>query len=171
MAPEILDLTTKVMRDAVRILVKKDELTLEGTRQFYVAIEKEDWKIDTLRDFHKTLTITQASIYCNTRRKVDFLADLIAKRGFTISTMHAELDQKGRDLVVREVRSGSSRVRISTHLLARGVGVQLVSLVISYDLPQNMQNYLHRIGRSGRSAGRRRHLLRDEQRCALNEGH
>ena len=54
MAPESLDLTTKAMRDAVRILVKKDELTLEGTRQFYVAIEKEDWKIDTLRDLHKT---------------------------------------------------------------------------------------------------------------------
>jgi translation initiation factor 4A len=60
MAPEILDLTSKFMRDAVRILVKKDELTLEGIRQFYVAIEKEDWKLDTLCDLYETLTITQA---------------------------------------------------------------------------------------------------------------
>jgi len=150
MAPEILDLTTKFMRDAVRILVKKDELTLEGIRQFYVAIEKEEWKLDTLCDLYETLTITQAIIYCNRRRKVDFLADQMTKRDFTVSTMHAELDQKERDLIMREFRSGSSRVLISTDLLARGIDVQQVSLVINYDLPQNMENYLHRIGRSGR---------------------
>jgi len=150
MPPEILDMTGKFMRDAVRILVKKDELTLEGIRQFYVAIEKEEWKLDTLCDLYETLTITQAIIYCNTRRKVDFLADQLTKRDFTISTMHAELDQKERDLVMREFRSGSSRVLISTDLLARGIDVQQVSLVINFDLPQNMENYLHRIGRSGR---------------------
>merc|ERR1711934_405854 len=150
MAPELLGLTTKFMRDAVRILVKKDELTLEGIRQFYVAIEKEEWKMGTLCDLYETLTITQAIIYCNTRRKVDFLAAEMSKRDFTISTMHAELDQKERDLIMREFRSGSSRVLISTDLLARGIDVQQVSLVINYDLPQNMENYLHRIGRSGR---------------------
>jgi translation initiation factor 4A len=150
MPPEILDMTSKFMRDAVRILVKKDELTLEGIRQFYVAIEKEEWKLDTLCDLYETLTITQAIIYCNTRRKVDYLADQMSKRDFTISTMHAEMDQKERDLVMREFRSGSSRVLISTDLLARGIDVQQVSLVINFDLPQNMENYLHRIGRSGR---------------------
>jgi translation initiation factor 4A len=150
MAPDILELTTKFMRDAVRILVKKDELTLEGIRQFYVAIEKEEWKLDTLCDLYETLTITQAIIYCNTRRKVDFLSDQLQKRDFTVSIMHAELDQKERDLVMREFRSGSSRVLISTDLLARGIDVQQVSLVINYDLPPNMENYLHRIGRSGR---------------------
>jgi len=150
MPPDILELTTKFMRESIRILVKKDELTLEGIRQFYVAIEKEEWKLDTLCDLYETLTITQAIIYCNTRRKVDFLADQLSKRDFTISTMHAELDQKERDLVMREFRSGSSRVLISTDLLARGIDVQQVSLVINYDLPQNMENYLHRIGRSGR---------------------
>jgi len=150
MAPDILDLTSKFMRDAVRILVKKDELTLEGIRQFYVAIEKEEWKLDTLCDLYETLTITQAIIYCNTRRKVDFLADQLGKRDFTISCMHADLDQKERDLVMREFRSGSSRVLISTDLLARGIDVQQVSLVINFDLPPNMENYLHRIGRSGR---------------------
>jgi len=150
MPPEILDMTTKFMRDAVRILVKKDELTLEGIRQFYVAIEKEEWKLDTLCDLYETLTITQAIIYCNTRRKVDYLADQMSKRDFTVSTMHADLDQKERDLIMREFRSGSSRVLISTDLLARGIDVQQVSLVINFDLPQNMENYLHRIGRSGR---------------------
>jgi len=150
MPPEILDMTTKFMRDAVRILVKKDELTLEGIRQFYVAIEKENWKLDTLCDLYETLTITQAIIYCNLRRKVDYLAHEMAKRDFTVSTMHADLTQEERELIMREFRSGSSRVLISTDLLARGIDVQQVSLVINYDLPQNLENYLHRIGRSGR---------------------
>jgi len=150
MPPEILDLTGKFMRDAVRILVKKDELTLEGIRQFYIAIEKEEWKLDTLCDLYETVTITQAIIYCNTRRKVDYLKEELEKRDFTISTMHAELDQNERDLIMREFRSGSSRVLISTDLLARGIDVQQVSLVVNYDMPSNLENYLHRIGRSGR---------------------
>jgi translation initiation factor 4A len=150
MAPDILDLTSKFMRDPVRILVKKDELTLEGIRQFYIAIEKEDWKLDTLCDLYESLTITQAIIYCNTRRKVDWLAEKMGARDFTISIMHAELEQKDRERIMREFRSGSSRVLISTDLLARGIDVQQVSLVINYDLPANIENYLHRIGRSGR---------------------
>jgi translation initiation factor 4A len=149
MPPEVLDMTTKFMRDAVRILVKKDELTLEGIRQFYVGIEKEGWKLDTLCDLYETLTITQAIIYCNTRRKVDYLCEKMSDRDFTVSTMHADMDQNERNLVMREFRSGSSRVLISTDLLARGIDVQQVSLVINFDLPSNM-NYLHRIGRSGR---------------------
>merc|ERR1712187_969787 len=131
MAPEILDLTNKFMRNAVRILVKKDELTLEGIRQFYVAIEKEDWKLETLCDLYETVTITQAIIYCNMRRKVDYLANEMTKRDFTVSTMHSEMDQKERNLIMREFRSGSSRVLISTDLLARGIDVQQVSLVIN----------------------------------------
>jgi len=150
MPPEILDLTSKFMRDVVRILVKKDELTLEGIRQFYVGIEREEWKLETLCDLYETLTISQAIIYCNLRRKVDFLAAELAKRDFTVSVMHADLDQRERDLVMREFRSGSTRVLISTDLLARGIDVQQVSLVLNYDLPRNMENYLHRIGRSGR---------------------
>jgi len=150
MPKDILDLTSKFMRDPVRILVKRDELTLEGIQQFYIAIEKEEWKLDTLCDLYETLTITQAIIYCNVRRKVDMLADEMSRRDFTVSTMHAGLDQEERNLVMREFRSGSSRVLISTDLLARGIDVQQVSLVINYDLPQDMENYLHRIGRSGR---------------------
>merc|ERR1712183_311588 len=102
------------MRDVVRILVKKDELSLEGIRQFYVAIEREEWKLDTLCDLYETLTISQAIIYCNLRRKVDFLSAELAKRDFTVSVMHSDLDQRERDLVMREFRSGSTRVLIST---------------------------------------------------------
>mmetsp|Transcript_8262 Transcript_8262/g.12457 ORF Transcript_8262/g.12457 Transcript_8262/m.12457 type:complete len:415 (+) Transcript_8262:84-1328(+) len=147
---DVLEVTQRFMRDPVRILVKKDELTLEGIKQFYIAVEREEWKLDTLCDLYETLTITQAIIYCNTRRKVDWLQEHMQERDFTVSCMHGDMDQRERDIIMREFRSGSSRVLITTDLLARGIDVQQVSLVINFDLPTNRENYIHRIGRSGR---------------------
>ena len=144
MPAEVLEVTTRFMRNPIRILVKKEELTLEGIRQFYVSVEREEWKLDTLCDLYETLTITQAVIFCNTRRKVDWLTEKMHQRDFTVSAMHGDMDQKERDVIMREFRSGSSRVLITTDLLARGIDVQQVSLVINYDLPTNRENYIHR---------------------------
>ncbi|KAJ2373936.1 translation initiation factor eIF4A [Coemansia sp. RSA 2607] len=150
MPTEVLDVTTKFMRDPIRILVKRDELTLEGIKQFYISVEREDYKFDTLADIYETVSITQAVIFCNTRRKVDFLTDKLRERNFTVSAMHGDMDQEQRDTIMKEFRSGSSRILITTDLLARGIDVQQVSLVINYDLPTNRENYIHRIGRGGR---------------------
>lgn len=150
MPQEVLEVTSRFMRDPIRILVKKEEVTLEGIKQFYISVEREDWKLDTLCDLYETLTITQAVIFCNTRRKVDWLTEKMHERDFTISAMHGDMDQKERDVIMREFRSGSSRVLITTDLLARGIDVQQVSLVINFDLPTNRENYIHRIGRGGR---------------------
>merc|ERR1712003_478333 len=147
---EVLEITSRFMQEPIRILVKKDELTLEGIKQFYIAVEREEWKLDTLCDLYETLTITQAIICCNTRRKVDWLTDNMTQKDFTVSAMHGDMDQKERDIIMREFRPGSSRVLITTDLLARGIDVQQVSLVINFDLPTNRENYIHRIGRSGR---------------------
>ncbi|KAJ3039071.1 translation initiation factor eIF4A [Rhizophlyctis rosea] len=150
MPADVLEVTKRFMRDPIRILVKRDELTLEGIKQFYIAVEKEDWKLDTLCDLYETVTITQAVIFCNTRRKVDWLTEKMHGREFTVSAMHGEMTQGERDVIMKEFRSGSSRVLITTDLLARGIDVQQVSLVINYDLPSNKENYIHRIGRGGR---------------------
>jgi translation initiation factor 4A len=148
--PEALEITRKFMNKPVRILVKRDELTLEGIKQFYVNVEKEEWKLDTLCDLYETLAITQSVIFANTRRKVDWLTDKMRERDHTVSATHGDMDQNTRDVIMREFRSGSSRVLITTDLLARGIDVQQVSLVINFDLPTQPENYLHRIGRSGR---------------------
>jgi translation initiation factor 4A len=150
MPPDVLEVTKKFMRDPIRILVKKEELTLEGIKQFFVLVEKEEWKLDTLCDLYETLTITQAVIFLNTRRKVDWLTDKMCQRDFTVSSLHGDMDQKEREVIMRQFRTGSSRVLITTDLLARGIDVQQVSLVINYDLPTNRENYIHRIGRGGR---------------------
>lgn len=150
MPADVLEVTSKFMRDPIRILVKKDELTLEGIKQFYIAVEKEDWKLDTLCDLYETVTITQAVIFCNTRRKVEWLTDKMKSREFTISSIHGDMDQTEREVIMKEFRSGASRVLITTDLLARGIDVQQVSLVINFDLPVSKENYIHRIGRGGR---------------------
>jgi translation initiation factor 4A len=87
MPADVLEVTKKFMREPVRILVKRDELTLEGIKQFYIAVEKEEWKLDTLCDLYETVTITQAVIFCNTRRKVDWLTEKMHAREFTVSAM------------------------------------------------------------------------------------
>eukprot|EP00158_Paraphelidium_tribonemae_P002776 Partr_v1_DN25653_c1_g1_i3_m4712 putative (RNA) helicase len=150
MPQEVLELTSKFMTDPIRVLVKRDELTLEGIKQFFVAVEQEEWKFDTLCDLYDTLTITQAVIFCNTRRKVDWLTGKMREANFTVSSMHGEMPQKERDSIMAEFRQGASRVLITTDVWARGIDVAQVSLVINYDLPTNRENYIHRIGRSGR---------------------
>ncbi|EGD75748.1 eIF-4a [Salpingoeca rosetta] len=150
MPDDVLEVTKRFMRDPIRILVKKEQLTLEGIRQFYVDVGKEDWKLETLSDIWKTITISQAVIFCNTRRKVDWLTEQLRARGHQVSCTHGDMTQDERNMIMKEFRAGSTRVLITTDLLARGIDVQQVSLVINFDLPSNRENYLHRIGRSGR---------------------
>uniref|UniRef100_A0A0G4F7G6 RNA helicase n=1 Tax=Chromera velia CCMP2878 TaxID=1169474 RepID=A0A0G4F7G6_9ALVE len=147
---EVLEMTQKFMNNPFRVLVKRDELTLEGIKQFFVAVEREQWKFDTLTDLYDTLTITQAVIFCNTKAKVDWLAQKMRDNNFTVACMHGDMPQKERDEIMARFRQGESRVMIATDVWGRGIDVQQVSLVINYDLPNNRELYLHRIGRSGR---------------------
>lgn len=147
---EVLEITTKFMVEPVQVLVKRDELTLEGIKQFFVDVEREEWKFDTLCDLYDTITIAQSVIFCNTKRKVDWLSDKMRQANFTVAAMHGEMPQKERDAIMQEYRRGISRVLITTDVWARGIDVQQVSVVFNFDLPMNRENYLHRIGRSGR---------------------
>jgi translation initiation factor 4A len=150
MPSEALEITTKFMNKPLRILVRQDEITLEGIRQFYISCERESFKFDTLCDLYGMLNISQAVIFANTRKKVDWLTDQLRAQEFTVSATHGDIDQETRNVILSEFRTGSSRILITTDLLARGIDVHGVSLVINYDLPKNFEKYIHRIGRSGR---------------------
>lgn len=150
MNKDILEITKKFMSDPVKILVKRDEISLEGIKQYQVNVDKEEWKFDTLCDLYDSLTITQCVIFCNTKKKVDWLSHKLAQANFAVSAMHGDMKQEERDKVMNDFRNGTSRVLISTDVWARGIDVQQVSLVINYDLPEILESYIHRIGRSGR---------------------
>uniref|UniRef100_W5LNU7 RNA helicase n=1 Tax=Astyanax mexicanus TaxID=7994 RepID=W5LNU7_ASTMX len=94
--------------------------------------------------------LNKAVIFCNTKRKVDWLTEKMREANFTVSSMHGDMPQKERESIMKEFRSGASRVLISTDVWARGLDVPQVSLIINYDLPNNRELYIHRIGRSGR---------------------
>lgn len=147
---EILKLSEKFMRDPAKILVKNEELTLDGIKQFYIALEKEEWKFDTLVELYNNIEINQCIIYCSTKVRVEDLTKKLTEKNFTVSHMHGDMPQEKRDLIMKEFRTGCSRVLITTDLMARGIDVQQVSLVINYDLPKDREKYIHRIGRSGR---------------------
>ncbi|EJS44301.1 fal1p [Saccharomyces arboricola H-6] len=150
MNKDILEVTRKFMNDPVKILVKRDEISLEGIKQYVVNVDKEEWKFDTLCDIYDSLTITQCVIFCNTKKKVDWLSQRLTQSNFAVVSMHGDMKQEERDKVMNDFRTGHSRVLISTDVWARGIDVQQVSLVINYDLPEIIENYIHRIGRSGR---------------------
>lgn len=147
---EVLEMTNKFTTNPVKILVKRDEISLKGIKQYHIQCEKEDWKFDTLCDLYDSLTITQAVIFCNKKSKVNWLAEEMRKANFTVVAIHGDLKQDDRDRIMNDFRTGNSRVLISTDVWARGIDVQQVSLVINYDLPMDKENYIHRIGRSGR---------------------
>jgi len=147
---DVMETTKQFMNDPLELLVKKSELTLDGIKQYYVPLEYERYKLDTLCDLYESLTITQAIIYCNTREKVEWLSQHFQNLDHSVSSIHGEMDFGERKKIMTEFCAGQTRILISTDLLARGIDIQQISLVINYEMPTNRENYIHRIGRSGR---------------------
>ena len=150
MPVELDNLTSKFLRNPVKILIKKEMLTLQGISQFYIALDNDEGKYITLKDLFGTLSISQAIIYCNSIRRVDDLYDAMKHDEFPVERIHSGMEESERNSMYEKFKSGSCRVLLSTDLLARGIDVQQVSIVINFDIPKNVHTYLHRIGRSGR---------------------
>lgn len=150
MPSQVVEVAERLLRNPIRILVPPEEVSLDGIKQYKIDLPKEEWKIEALLDIYSQLNINQAMIYCNKRQRVEWLAEKLQSQGFPISYIHGEMELGERKRRMASFRSGDMRVLISTDLLARGIDVQQVSLVINYELPTNKENYIHRIGRSGR---------------------
>lgn len=150
MPPESFELTKKFMKDPKSILVKRDELTLDGINQFYVNVEKDSWKFETLCDLYEAISISQSIIYVNLKKRATMLCDKLIERNFSASVIHSDMTSVERFDVMKKFRTGVNRVLISTDLLSRGIDVQQVSVVLNYDMPNDRECYIHRIGRSGR---------------------
>ncbi|KAK9171659.1 DEAD/DEAH box helicase family protein [Cryptosporidium meleagridis] len=147
---DILIMAQKFMKNPLQILVPKEEVSLDKIRQYHVQVEEEKWKFETLCDLYDTLTVTQSIIFCNTKNKVEWLSKKMMENHFTVSFVHGDLPQVTREEILRDFREGKTRVLITTDLWGRGIDVQQVNLVVNYDLPNNKELYIHRIGRSGR---------------------
>ena len=146
----VLDFSEKLLQNPIRILRQADQVTLEGIKQYMVLLDREEHKFDALCDIYKHFTISHAIIYTNQRKKADWLAEKMKGAGFALECIHGDMDTNERKQKMNDFITGNVRVLVSTDLLARGIDVQQVGLVINYDLPIQKENYIHRIGRSGR---------------------
>ena len=150
MPAELNSLTDKFMRHPVKILVKNEQLTLEGIKQFHIALDNDDQKYETLKDLYGTLSLSQCIIYCNSIKRVNDLYLAMQTDSFPVCQIHSGMDKEERLRSYEDFKSGKHRVLISSNVTARGIDVQQVSTVINFDIPNCVHTYLHRIGRSGR---------------------
>lgn len=150
MSDNTYNLSRNFMNNPIEILVKNEQLTLEGIRQFYVNIDNDYQKFDVLVDIYKNLTVSQTIIYSNTKKRLLWLNDKLNEINFTCGMIHSDLTQEERNGVLNDFRAGKIRILIATDIVARGIDIQQVSIIINYDFPKNYNTYIHRIGRSGR---------------------
>jgi len=149
--PEHLyNIIDKIMRNPIKINVKSEQLTLEGISQYYVAVEDDRQKYLTLKHIFSFISLTQCIIYCNSVNRVNDLYEAMYEDSFPVCCIHSNMDKSTRDKSFNDFKSGKSRVLISSNVTSRGIDIQQVSVVINFDLPKCIHNYLHRIGRSGR---------------------
>lgn len=148
---EIVELTNKFMRDPIKILIKPEELTLDGIKQYYIISGNNDEKYELFKDLFHLTTINQTIVYVNSKKLAVTLRNKLELDNFTVSIIHSKMTHPERDYVMNEFRKGNIKLLISTDLLSRGIDIQSVYIVINYELPfRNVESYLHRIGRSGR---------------------
>jgi len=150
MPADLQELTSKFMRHPIKILVKADELTLQGIAQYYINVDNDLGKYEVLKDLFATLNVSQAIIYCNSTRRVDDLQEAMESDQFPVKKIHGKMTSEERKSTYAEFKAGGCRVLITSDLFARGIDVQQVSIVINFDIPKSEHTYLHRIGRSGR---------------------
>lgn len=150
MPDSVLELTDKFMSEPNRILVDREQLTLDGIQQFYIVLNNYSWKYDVLLDLYKSISLNQCIIYLNSKRSLNNLLDKLSSDEYPVSYIHGELSGKERKDEMENFRSGKTRIMLSTDLLSRGIDIQQLSLVINFDIPYNKETYIHRIGRSGR---------------------
>jgi len=146
----IFPIINKIMRNPVKICVKAEQLTLEGISQFYVAVDDDRQKYETLKHIYKYVSVSQCIIYCNSIKRVADLYDAMKEDDFPVCCIHSNMDKVERENSFKEFKNGKSRVLISSNVTARGIDIQQVSIVINFDVPKDIHTYLHRIGRSGR---------------------
>ena len=146
----IFPIIQKIMRNPVKIIVKNEMLTLEGIKQYYIAVEDDRQKYATLKNLFSYLSVSQCIIYCNSVKRVSDLYEAMKEDEFPVCCIHSNMEKSARDAAFNDFRSGNSRVMISSNVTARGIDIQQVSIVINFDLPKCVHTYLHRIGRSGR---------------------
>ena len=150
MPNDIIELSDKFMINPHKIIMKAEELSLEGIEQFYIATVNDEDKYAWIKTIFNQISVAQCIIFANDVNRVVDLTAALHKDGFPVCCIHSSLTKSQRDEVLTDFRSMKYNVMISSNITARGIDIQQVNIVINFDVPNNVHTYLHRIGRGGR---------------------
>lgn len=147
---EVMELTNKFMNNPEKITIKKENLTLDGIQQSFIATANDHEKLNWLITIYKQYTGGQSIVFVNDINRVTALYNEMKNNGFSVGCMHSSLSKDERADVLQSFVNGNENILISSNIIARGIDVHQVNLVINFDIPNSVHTYLHRIGRSGR---------------------
>ncbi|KAH3743749.1 Eukaryotic initiation factor 4A-I [Pelomyxa schiedti] len=150
MPKECLSLTERFMREPIRFLLEKSEVIPSNIKQFHIEHDNENQKFSTLCDLYEVVNISQSVIFCNTKRKVDWLVSSLGEANLIATGIHGDMAIQERNEAVASFRSGATRVLVTTDQILVGIDVAQVSVVLNYDLPNCLESYVRRVGRCGR---------------------
>jgi translation initiation factor 4A len=150
MPENVIEVANSILNNPVKILIPPTAVRLDGIQQFFVGLDREDHKFECIADLYKHLNIAQAVIFCNKRQTADVLSSKMQALGYPITCLHGDLERNERISRWEQFLKGTTRVMIATDVISRGIDIQQISLVINYELPPKIENYVHRIGRAGR---------------------
>ncbi len=153
MAPEIVKLTETYQTDPVYVHIAKKALTTELTEQYYIEV-REDSKTELLCRLIDRDSVNLGLVFCNTKKRVDQLTARLQDRGCAADALHGDMKQLERERVMNKFRHGLTRILVATDVAARGIDVSGVQAVFNYDIPEDPEQYVHRIGRTGRAGNR-----------------
>eukprot|EP00056_Hartaetosiga_gracilis_P017953 m.716 g.716 ORF g.716 m.716 type:complete len:478 (+) comp625_c0_seq1:328-1761(+) len=148
--PEMLRLSKQLLQNPINILMDDVELKLGTIKQYYIDVETDEDKYSAICDLFEMFTLTQTIIFLSRRRVAMDLYHRLTEDNFPTSMISGDMNQDERMAVMKEFREGKSRVLLATDIVARGIDVQQISMVVNHSLPQNDEDYIHRVGRSGR---------------------
>jgi superfamily II DNA/RNA helicase len=150
MSLNVFNFSKTYMYDPIKILLKNNEVIIDLISQFYLDVEIEDQKFDTLLDLYNLISMSQTIIFCNTIKKIEWLDTNLKENNFPITIINSNMTTPERNKILEDFRNGNTRILLTTDLLSRGIDIPQVNMVINYDLPINKETYVHRIGRCGR---------------------
>ena len=150
LSPEILDITKRFQKNPKFIKIVRKELTVPNIEQYYFDV-KEKTKLDALCRIIDVYDPKLAMVFCNTKKRVDDLVEMLQGRGYFAEGLHGDLKQAQRDKVMQKFRNGTIEILVATDVAARGIDVDDIDVVFNYDVPQDEEYYVHRIGRTGRA--------------------
>jgi superfamily II DNA/RNA helicase len=147
---DVINLTKKIMTNPISITLRPEQLTLDCIQQYYIALQNDSHKYETIKDLFSLIEVKQSIIYVNTIKRVNDLYDAMTNEGYPVCCIHSSMEKSQREDSLKQFRNGEFRILISSGITARGIDIQQVSVVINFDITKDVNTYLHAIGRSGR---------------------